>query len=277
MCFGAALTLVFLGGCAGTRGVRQNGRVVWERLPASQVIATPRFTPPPSWAANPPRDGAFRYYVGEFEGDGGMDEALARAWASGMLRAGIVEFPNVSDVEATAQESLHGTRFERRFAVALGAIDWRELDEAREMGSPHVAVDERSGRLRVHRLLRWRQSAIAAARRSLNAAQLAPLAAPRQRASLTTINGRTEPRRWLQQIAAGGRCRGDVDAAVKALGPPDRLAREPARPELRHYFWGAYRLTAKLPERQLVSAVRVLGDDEESSLCAGASTRAVKR
>jgi hypothetical protein len=249
--------------------VRQNGRVVWERSPAPAATLAARFPAPPPWAVKPPANGAFRYFVGEYEGDGSVDEALARAWASGMLRAGIVEFPSVADVEATGSESLHGSRFERRFAVALGAIDWSGLDEARELGSPKVDVDERTGQVRVYRLLKWRTGAIAAARSKLSREQSRPVPVV-PRAMLSRSAPKTTPRRWLEALAAGGRCRGDVDLAVEALGQPDRLAREPAHPELRHYFWGSYRLTARLPERRIVGAVRQLGPDREASLCAGA-------
>lgn len=256
-----------LSGCAGPGGVRQNGRVVWERSPAPSVSA-PRWGSPPVWAATPPADDAFRYFVGEFEGDGSVDEALARAWASGMLRAGVTEFPQVADVEASGEESLHGARFQRRFAVALGAIDWSDLDEARERGSPVVQSDDRTGRWRVFRLLKWRKSAIAAARSKLASAQLTALPPPSS-AAFVAPSPKNSPKKWLQAVAAGGRCRGDVDAAVLALGPPDRLAREPERPELRHYFWGAYRLTAKLPDKNIIGVARVLGGQDAFGLCTG--------
>lgn len=255
-----------LAGCAGAGGVRLNGRVVWERTAA--VPAAARWGAPPAWVKNPPKDGAYRYFVGEFEGDGSVDEALARAWASGMFRAGVTEFPEVADVEATGQESLHGARFERHFAVALGAIDWSELDEAREKGSPSVEMDERTGNFRVFRLLQWKKSAIAAARRKIASARrgsLVPRTAPATRNSAA----HADRRRWMERLVAGGRCRGDVDEAVEALGPPDRLAREPERPELRHYFWGGFRLTARLPDRNIVQAARVLGGADESALCSG--------
>jgi hypothetical protein len=265
-----------LASCAGFGGVRQNGRVVWERSPAV-VAPLPQWPPPPAWVGAPPNDSSFRYFVGEFEGDGLLDEALVRAWASGMFRAGVAEFPSVADVEASGEESLYGARFQRRFAVALGAIDWSELDEARELGSPVVQADERTGRWRIFRLLKWPKSAIEAAREKLRAQRSEPLLAARTVPRGERHGKRPGLHRWIHSIASGGRCRGDVDLALDALGPPDRLARETERPDLRHYFWGAYRLTAQLPDRRIVAASRMLGDREEAALCVGAAVASRER
>src|SRR6185437_15552380 len=135
-------------------------------------------TPPPAWLETVPRSAGYHFVIGEAEGAETREQALEKAWVSAFVRLGMTEFPELTRISSQGVETLHGSQFERRFAVNLEGIDWTGVREATELGSPFVVYDRQHQQFLAFRLLKWGASDIASARKSLKSAKRHPLAQP---------------------------------------------------------------------------------------------------
>lgn len=118
----------------------------------------------PTWVDHPPETKEFFYFVGEAEEAKTKDEALERAWNSALIRVGLTEFPELTEISSESLETLLGSTYKRESVQNLELINWRGVKEAKELGSPFVKYDSKLGTFFAYRLLKWPKSDMLASR-----------------------------------------------------------------------------------------------------------------
>lgn len=172
-----ALSLFATGGCANLVSRQTTPTKLLTRHAYSSISAEkPQL---PTWVTKTPPADTHVYVVGEAVGAVDKEEALAKSWASALVRLGMAEFPELSQVATSHVESLHGTSSATRGLVLhLERVNWSGLTEVKEKGSPLIYWDEADGGYRAFRLLKWDRARIEAARAQLNRNQAGSVPLP---------------------------------------------------------------------------------------------------
>ena len=98
----------------------------------------------PPWVYSPPRSATEVYVVGEAKDIEQKDDALERAWVSGLIRMGMTQFPELGALRSESFETLHDANYKRQFVMQLEKISWVGLREVEDRGSPVIVPNEES-------------------------------------------------------------------------------------------------------------------------------------
>jgi len=109
------------------------------------------------------------YQVGVASNAKTLEAGLAQSYnnaISNLLRA---EFPERQRVQESSSERLHGSEYNRQYAMDTGDVRLTGVEEATDLGSPFVVSQGKYGQdgHTVYRLLRWKVADIEAERRRL--------------------------------------------------------------------------------------------------------------
>lgn len=210
----------------------------------------------PAWVYSLPRDPRFVYTLGEARNLEKKDDALERAWISGLLRIGMTQFPELGSLRSESMETLRNADYKRQFVMQLDRIDWRGLREVEEMGSPFVTFDEESGQFSAYRLIAWARTDIVAAKARIsksrkNTVPDSPEVARKIEEDLVKevreirelnrkIGNRDE---FVGKILRQARCGVTIEDLFRILGSPDREGAYNRSATELEYYWGNYKVT----------------------------------
>ncbi len=233
----------------------------------------------PSWVKRPPVNDVRAFVVGESAAVD-KDEAMAKAWASALVRLGMTEFPELARVGATTTETLEGGSTRRELALHLEQIKWTGLTEAKELGSPIVYWDENEGNYRVFRLLRWDRSRIEEARAQLNRGPSHGLPMPpelqvREEQRITEavsdiqrINARNVYKeRLYTKVFSQLKCGATIADLIKVLGAPDRFNPYNRVVMEKEYYWGDYRVERRGADPRISAVIWEQSGREKKKVC----------
>jgi len=233
----------------------------------------------PTWVKRPPSDESRAFVVGEAAA-ADKDDAMAKAWASALVRLGMAEFPELSRVGSTTTESLHGGSSTRELALHLEQVRWAGLTEAKDLGSPLVYWDESDGSYRVYRLLRWDRARIEEARAQLGRGRRNGLPMPpelqireEQRISeavsdIQRINARNTYKETLYRKVFGElKCGATIADLIKVLGAPDRFNPYNRVVVEKEYYWGDYRVERRGADTRISSVTWERDGKERQKRC----------
>ncbi len=233
----------------------------------------------PGWVKRPPSEESRAFVVGE-AASSDKDDAMAKAWASALVRLGMTEFPELSRVGSTTTERLEGGASTRELALHLEQVRWAGLTEAKEMGSPLIYWDEREGNYRVYRLLRWDRARIEEARAHLdgsgrNGLPMPPELQIREEQRITEavsdiqrINARNRWKdRLYRKVFGELKCGVTIADLIKVLGAPDRFNPYNRVVMEKEYYWGDYRVERRGADTRISSVTWEQPGREKTKTC----------
>lgn len=274
----SALSFLVLSGCANlvSRQTPSKKLITRTALPTS-VNDRPLL---PSWTTKTPASDSSLYVVGESVGSADKEEALSKAWASGLVRLGMAEFPELSQVAAANVETLQGNSATRGLVLHLERVNWTGLTEVKEQGSPIVYWDESDGSYRAYRLLKWNRTQIESARAQLkkNAPHAIPLPPEmlvdeEQKiveavSEVQRINARNQWKEKLYTKVFGQlKCGATIADLIKVLGAPDRFNPYNRVVMEKEYYWGDYRVERQGADPRITAVVIQQNGREKKKSC----------
>ena len=114
----------------------------------------------PGWVRNMPKSDLYKYSVGESNNETTKDGALNEAWVNSLVKLGLSEFPELSKLSLKFKESLYGTESENLYESGLEYVNWRGIEEVKDLGSPYIIYNEATETYKVYRLLKWSKKSI---------------------------------------------------------------------------------------------------------------------
>lgn len=123
----------------------------------------------PSWINNLPESKEVIYSVGESNPTDQKEDALQKSWNSALIRIGISEFPELTQLSSKSTETLKNAEFERTAVQNFQLINWKGIHEMKTMGSPFIELDKQTKTFKVYRLLAWKKSDLKAAQEEARA------------------------------------------------------------------------------------------------------------
>jgi hypothetical protein len=122
----------------------------------------------PGWINKLPEDNLFTYGIGESQSQVDKSEALNQAWVNSLVKMGLEQFPEFSKISLKYKESLKNTESESDYNSGLEYIDWKGIQEAKDLESPYVVYDEIEKSYKVYRLIKWSKKNIADNKRNFD-------------------------------------------------------------------------------------------------------------
>ncbi len=274
--FGMSLAI---GGCANLISRKPVSSPLITRNPFPLISADrPLF---PTWVFKTPAADTHVYAVGEAFGAIDKEEALAKSWASALVRMGMAEFPELSQVASSHVESLNGgSSASRGLVLHLERVNWAGLSEVKEKGSPLVYWDETEGAYRAFRLLKWDRAHIEAARALFKKNQPSAIPLPpemmvREEQSIfeavteiQRINFKNSYKQKLYRKVFGElRCGVTIADLIKVLGAPDRFNPYNRIVMDKEYYWGDYRVEREGADPRITAIITQGNGRENRKTC----------
>lgn len=205
----------------------------------------------PSWVETLPVSTTHVFVVGEGLSEN-KDDALEKAWVSGLLRIGMTNFPELGTIHSQSNETLHDSNYQRQFTLQLNKLNWTGLKEVE--GSPFVTTDD--GKYAVYRLLKWSKTDIEVARKNIkkNLQYFIPDSPEITRRhedelideerKIRDLNRKLTNRdAFVTRVIGEVKCGATVENLIAILGPPDRESSHNGMNLLPdEYYWGTFKV-----------------------------------
>lgn len=234
----------------------------------------------PAWILSLPKNSKYVYSIGESRDISNKDDALERAWISGLLRIGMTQFPELGSLKSESYETLHDASYTRNFVIELEKIKWDGLHEMEDMGSPYVEYNKEKDTYTVYRLLRWAKSELENSKKKIkqkvkNEIPVSPEIKRKNEEELISevksiqeVNKKIKNRdAFIGSVLKKVTCGVTIDDLVRILGSPDREgAYNQSSLEL-EYYWGTFKVTHWSKEKVLYSITNKNGGGNSRYLC----------
>ncbi len=277
--FLAAAILLSFSGCANL--------ISRQPAPSHSLLSRTKLLTPnndlkllPSWANRVPAPDTSVYFVGESNGSADKEEALSKAWASALVRIGMSEFPELSQVATSHVETLNGNQSSRGLVLHLEQVNWAGVTEVKEQGSPVLFWDENEGGYRAFRLLKWDRGQMALAHRSITKKKNHSLPVPPEMmvreeqqiveavAEIQLINAKNQWKEKLyNKVFSELKCGATIADVIGVLGAPDRFNPYNSVVLEKEYYWGNYRVESQRADPRISAVILQQNGKEKRKSC----------